>query len=95
MEVVGVEGRDDSEGVPFGTVMNFEPSLLVYFAVFRGDAGEKGAGFWLLAGIVDYGVGGVEGMKRRATRVCRVGGGEKREEWLERAGGPISTKLGR
>jgi hypothetical protein len=42
----GVEGRDESDGLPLGTVMNLEPSLLVYFAVFRGDAGARGAGFW-------------------------------------------------
>lgn len=50
--IVGVEGWDESEGVLLGTVMNFEPSLFVYLAVFRGDAGVRGAGFWLVAGIV-------------------------------------------
>lgn len=50
--IVGVEGWEESEGVLLGTVMNFEPSLLVYLAVFRGDAGVGGAGFWLVAGIV-------------------------------------------
>lgn len=32
--------------------MNLDPSLLVYFAVFRGDAGDMAAGLWLWAGIV-------------------------------------------
>lgn len=50
--MVGVEGWDESEAAVFGTVMYLEPSLLVYFAVFRGDAGEGVAGFWLVAGIV-------------------------------------------
>lgn len=78
--VVGVEGWDDSEGVPLGTVMNLEPSLLVYLARFRGDAGVCVAGFWLVAGIVGYGARAVESMKRpRATRVCRSEGGEERE----------------
>lgn len=46
LAMVGVEGRDESDGLALGTVMNLEPSLLVYLAVFRGDAGARGAGFW-------------------------------------------------
>lgn len=34
--------------------MYFEPSLLVYLAVFRGDSGVGGADFWLVAGIVRF-----------------------------------------
>lgn len=51
---VGVRGGDESEGErePLGTVMNLEPSLFVYFAVFRGDAGVGAACFWLVAGII-------------------------------------------
>lgn len=43
LEAVGVEGCEESDA-PFGTVMNLEPSLLVYLA-FRGDAGGWLAGF--------------------------------------------------
>jgi len=72
LAVVGVEGKEDSEVAPLGTVINLEPSLLVYFAVFRGDTGVWAAGLWLLAGIVGYGSKAVEGMKMLcATRVCR------------------------
>lgn len=81
LAVVGVEGNEDSEGVPFGTVMNFEPSLLVYLDVFRGDTGVWAAGLWLLAGIVGYGSRAVEGIKMLcATRGCR------REDAVERGG---------
>lgn len=43
LEAVGVEGCEESDA-PLGTVMNLEPSLLVYLA-FRGDAGGWWAGF--------------------------------------------------
>jgi hypothetical protein len=70
--LVGVGGSEDSDGVPLGTVMNFEPSLLVYFAVFRGDTGVWVAGLWLLAGMVGYESRAIEGMKMLcATRGCR------------------------
>lgn len=47
LAIGGVDGREDeSDGLPLGTVMNLDPSLLVYLAVFRGDAGTRGAGFW-------------------------------------------------
>lgn len=49
--MVGVEGCEQSDWV-LGTVMYFEPSLLVYLAVLRGDTGVGGAAFWFLAGIV-------------------------------------------
>ena len=70
---VGVEGRDESEGeAPLGTVMNLEPSLLVYFEVLlRGDAGVGAAGVCLEAGIVRL-------TERRPTTPSRglaVGGG--------------------
>jgi hypothetical protein len=50
--VVGVEGWEDSEGVPLGTDMNLDPSLLVYLDIFRGDGGTGVAGFWLGPGMV-------------------------------------------
>jgi hypothetical protein len=46
-----VEGCDDSDA-PLGTVMNLDPSLLMYLAVFRGDAGVCTAGLWWFAGIL-------------------------------------------
>ena len=50
--IVGVDGWEESDGVLLGTVINFDPSLFVYLAVFRGDAGVVRAGLWLVAGIV-------------------------------------------
>lgn len=70
LAVVGVGGSDDSEGDPLGTVMNLEPSLLVYFAVFRGDAGVWEAGFWLLAGIVGLREQGSRGHEDAVRDTC-------------------------
>lgn len=51
-DVVGLGGGEGSAEGLLGTVMNLEPSLFVYFAVLRGDAGVGATGFWLLAGII-------------------------------------------
>ena len=36
----------------YGSVLDFEPSLFVYFAVLRGEAGGLTADRWLFGGIV-------------------------------------------
>lgn len=75
MVVVGVEGWEGSETAPLGTVINLEPSLFVYLAVFRGDAGVWEAGLGLLAGIVGQEMRDGGSIKRlRATRVRRLEG---------------------
>lgn len=77
----GVEGGDESE-TPLGTVMNLEPSLLVYFEVPLGDAGGIMAGLWLVVGIVNEFTEGEEA-RSKSSRGIADGRAVGRREGVE------------